>query len=98
MNANSSRSHTIYRLIIEAKRPGAGQTACSYLNLVDLAGSEKQKNTGASGKQLKEGSNINKSLLTLGVVISKLGEMSSAGNKRRNKQLFIPYRDSKMTR
>jgi centromeric protein E len=96
MNANSSRSHTIYRLIVEAKRAGAGQTSVSYLNLVDLAGSEKQKNTGASGKQLKEGSNINKSLLTLGVVISKLGEVGAG--KRKNKTLFIPYRDSKMTR
>jgi centromeric protein E len=97
MNANSSRSHTIYRLIVEAKRPGAGQTAVSYLNLVDLAGSEKQKNTGATGKQLKEGSNINKSLLTLGVVISKLGEMGK-GKKKKSARSFIPYRDSKMTR
>jgi centromeric protein E len=48
----------------------------SYLNLVDLAGSERQKKTGASGKQLKEGSNINKSLLALQNVISKLGEIS----------------------
>ena len=55
--------------------PKAGERKkISYLNLVDLAGSERQKSTGATGSQLKEGSNINKSLLALGAVISKLGE------------------------
>ena len=48
----------------------------SFMNLVDLAGSERQKSTGASGKTLKEGANINKSLLALGAVINKLGESS----------------------
>lgn len=98
MNAESSRSHTIYRLAITSKEvdepseggdidaggamyvPAAGGgTAAgrlSFMNLVDLAGSERQKSTGASGKTLKEGSNINKSLLSLGAVISKLGEAS----------------------
>lgn len=98
MNAESSRSHTIYRLAITSKEvddgneggdiaaggamyvpSGNGGTAAgrlSFMNLVDLAGSERQKSTGASGKTLKEGSNINKSLLSLGAVISKLGEAS----------------------
>ena len=94
MNAESSRSHTIYRLAIEAKdidtsggdevdangfhtQGGAATVArVSFMNLVDLAGSERQKSTGASGKTLKEGANINKSLLALGAVINKLGESS----------------------
>ena len=102
MNAESSRSHTIYRLVIEVnsidtdentgKRIIASQRT-SYLNLVDLAGSERQKSTGASGKTLKEGANINKSLLALGAVINKLVESSKGG-----KPPFIPYRDSKLTR
>lgn len=136
MNAESSRSHTIYRLCFESEdideddesTPGhlghssdgpQGVTRMSFLNLVDLAGvmqssflinsngniiifhvlllkvfccmlsshfpslisyvssgSERQKSTGASGKTLKEGANINKSLLALGAVINKLGEAS----------------------
>ena len=63
---------------------------------MDLAGSERQKSTGAAGSQLKEGSNINKSLLALGAVISKLGE--SARKKSAAKGSFIPFRDSKLTR
>jgi len=60
----------------------------SALNIVDLAGSERAKKTHASGKLLKEGCHINKSLLTLGIVINKLSE----GNVQ-----HIPYRDSKLT-
>jgi centromeric protein E len=63
--------------------------ANSRLNLVDLAGSERVSKTGASGSQLKEGAHINKSLLTLSTVISKLSE---------GKGGHIPYRDSKLTR
>lgn len=98
MNANSSRSHTIYRMVIEAKKAESKSTTTSYLNLVDLAGSERQKDTGASGKQLAEGANINKSLLTLGVCISKLGQANAKGGKKKKQKLFVPYRDSKMTR
>jgi len=106
MNAESSRSHTIYRLVIEVNTKDTdeltGETIIasqrlSYLNLVDLAGSERQKSTGASGKTLKEGANINKSLLALGAVINKLVEASNKGTKG-GKQVFIPYRDSKLTR
>ncbi|KAG2379500.1 hypothetical protein C9374_006617 [Naegleria lovaniensis] len=61
----------------------------STLNLVDLAGSERVSNTLAEGQRLKEGAAINKSLFTLGKVISKLSEGNSA---------HIPYRDSKLTR
>jgi hypothetical protein len=58
--------------------------------------SERQKSTGASGSQLKEGANINKSLLALGAVINKLGEASKKTKK--SKEVFIPFRDSKLTR
>lgn len=112
MNAESSRSHTIYRVSIERRdrdignsteedgllRPNdaSSPTTTSYLNLVDLAGSERQKSTNATGKTLKEGSNINKSLLALGAVINKLGEASK--KVKGSKPVFIPYRDSKLTR
>jgi centromeric protein E len=107
MNAESSRSHTIYRVTIEAREKNslppdsddATETPpgrISYLNLVDLAGSERQKSTKAEGKVLKEGANINKSLLALGAVINKLGELSK--KVKGAKAAFIPYRDSKLTR
>jgi centromeric protein E len=75
------------------KDDGAFSGAVSYMNLVDLAGSERQKSTNATGKTLKEGANINKSLLALGAVINKLGQKGKKG-----KDAFIPYRDSKLTR
>lgn len=113
MNAESSRSHTIYRISIESveidmddaasetsmrglKNEVVGITRLSFMNLVDLAGSERQKSTGASGKTLKEGANINKSLLALGAVINKLGEASKKAKGA--KPVFLPYRDSKLTR
>ena len=60
-------------------------------HFVDLAGSERAKKTGAVGAQLKEGININKSLLVLGNVIQALSEEGKKNN-------FVPYRDSKLTR
>jgi centromeric protein E len=95
MNEKSSRSHTIFRLTIESRaKPkydgkGSGAIRVSLLNLVDLAGSERVGHTGAEGQRLIEGGHINKSLLALGTVISKLSEGDS---------LHIPYRDSKLTR
>ena len=65
----------------------------SRVSLVDLAGSERANKTGAQGDRLKEGSNINKSLTTLGLVISKLADSSSG----KSKDTFIPYRDSTLT-
>lgn len=93
MNERSSRSHTIFRMVIESRsvdfarssRSGAVKISC--LNLVDLAGSERVAHTGAEGIRLREGAHINKSLLTLGTVIGKLSE----GN-----DVYIPYRDSKV--
>ncbi|CAD5322593.1 unnamed protein product [Arabidopsis thaliana] len=100
MNLYSSRSHTIFRMIIESRQKmqdeGVGNSCdavrVSVLNLVDLAGSERAAKTGAEGVRLKEGSHINKSLMTLGTVIKKLSEgVETQGG-------HVPYRDSKLTR
>ncbi|KAG5612939.1 hypothetical protein H5410_024220 [Solanum commersonii] len=93
MNVRSSRSHTIFRMVIESKGKHNPDEAVrvSVLNLVDLAGSERIAKTGAGGVRLKEGKHINKSLMILGNVINKLSE----GGKQRG---HIPYRDSKLTR
>lgn len=64
----------------------------SKFHFVDLAGSERIKRTGAEGVRLKEGIDINKGLLALGNVISALGDESKRG------KVFVPYRDSKLTR
>lgn len=69
----------------------------SRINLVDLAGSERANSTGATGQRLKEGANINKSLTTLGKVISALATASQSEGKKGKKgkaEDFIPYRDS----
>lgn len=76
-----------------AIRPHSSQEVrkCKF-HFVDLAGSERAKRTGAQGQQLKEGIDINKGLLSLGNVISALGDESKKG------KVFVPYRDSKLTR
>ena len=88
MNARSSRSHAIFRMAVESRSASSSGVRMSALNLVDLAGSERISKTGAEGQRKKEGAAINKSLLTLGTVISKLSEGAS----------HVPYRDSKLTR
>ena len=65
----------------------------SRLSLVDLAGSEKVSKTGVEGDRLREGCNINKSLHTLGQVISALADNST----NKSKPKHIPYRDSVLT-
>ncbi|KAG0258401.1 hypothetical protein BG011_003331 [Mortierella polycephala] len=105
-NARSSRSHSIFQIVIESReraptaprspegrKPSLGlgfkstkAVRVSQLNLIDLAGSEK---ASSDAERRKEGAFINKSLLTLGTVISKLTEEKGA---------HIPYRDSKLTR
>lgn len=92
MNRESSRSHCIFTITIETSavdETGMTHYRVGKLNLVDLAGSERQSKTGSAGDQLKEATNINKSLLTLGNVISKLVDGQST---------HIPYRDSKLTK
>ncbi|XP_034384094.1 centromere-associated protein E isoform X6 [Cyclopterus lumpus] len=98
MNERSSRSHTIFRMILESRESSEnaegenadGAIIVSHLNLVDLAGSERTSQTGADGTRFKEGCNINRSLFTLSQVIKKLTDESQKG--------FTNYRDSKLTR
>lgn len=93
MNKTSSRSHAVFTLhyMEKSMKDGKKQVIRSKINIVDLAGSERQASTGATGQRLKEGSNINKSLTYLGVVIQKLGENC------KGKKNFIPYRNSQLT-
>ncbi|EQC31811.1 hypothetical protein SDRG_10600 [Saprolegnia diclina VS20] len=91
MNEGSSRSHSIFTIVVEIseKVNGEDHFRAGKLNLVDLAGSERQSKTGATGARLKEGCKINLSLSALGNVISALVD---------GKGKHIPYRDSKLTR
>ena len=91
MNAGSSRSHSIFTLVVEqaGNVGGEQQLALGKLNLVDLAGSERQAKTEATGQRLKEATKINLSLSALGNVIKALVDP---------KKGHIPYRDSKLTR
>ncbi|KAG8048178.1 hypothetical protein GUJ93_ZPchr0008g13610 [Zizania palustris] len=94
LNETSSRSHQILRLTIESSARqylgrGNSSTLVACVNFVDLAGSERASQTASAGVRLKEGSHINRSLLTLGKVVRQL-------SKGRNGH--IPYRDSKLTR
>ncbi|XP_068687799.1 kinesin-like protein unc-104 isoform X4 [Montipora foliosa] len=99
MNETSSRSHAIFSIVFTQRSHDSlsdlPSAKVSKLSLVDLAGSERADATGAKGERLKEGANINKSLTTLGKVISGLAEQSSQKKKRRSD--FIPYRDSVLT-
>ncbi|XP_039212332.1 kinesin-like protein KIF1A isoform X27 [Crotalus tigris] len=103
MNETSSRSHAVFNIIFTQKRHDAETDITtekvSKISLVDLAGSERADSTGAKGTRLKEGANINKSLTTLGKVISALAEMDSGPNKNKKKKKtdFVPYRDSVLT-
>ncbi|XP_064194968.1 kinesin-like protein KIF1A isoform X14 [Anguilla rostrata] len=104
MNETSSRSHAVFNIIFTQKRQDAEtdntSEKVSKISLVDLAGSERADSTGAKGTRLKEGANINKSLTTLGKVISALAEVDSGPNKNKKKKKvenFIPYRDSVLT-
>lgn len=94
MNSESSRSHSIFVIKIHQKdSTDESKNIFAKINLVDLAGSERAASTGAQGDRLKEGANINKSLSALGNVINALVEASRTGKK-----VFIPYRNSKLTR
>ncbi|KAG1689476.1 hypothetical protein DVH05_002145 [Phytophthora capsici] len=100
MNEKSSRSHSVFRIVIESKQKADsrrlseedvdGAVLVASLNLVDLAGSESLRHTGAEGIRQREAGNINKSLLTLARVINSLA--SSGGGQN------APFRDSKLTR
>uniref|UniRef100_A0A8C9Z442 plus-end-directed kinesin ATPase n=1 Tax=Sander lucioperca TaxID=283035 RepID=A0A8C9Z442_SANLU len=96
MNETSSRSHAVFTIVFTQKKHDSetdlSTEKVSKISLVDLAGSERADSTGAKGTRLKEGANINKSLTTLGKVISALAE-----SKKKKKTDFIPYRDSVLT-
>uniref|UniRef100_UPI00398F0BD7 kinesin-like protein KIF16B isoform X5 n=1 Tax=Pristiophorus japonicus TaxID=55135 RepID=UPI00398F0BD7 len=101
MNDVSSRSHAIFTINFTQAKFDA-EMPCetiSKIHLVDLAGSERADATGATGVRLKEGGNINKSLVTLGNVISALADLSQDGvnSQTKKKQVFVPYRDSVLT-
>ncbi|KAG8983405.1 hypothetical protein FRB90_006057, partial [Tulasnella sp. 427] len=89
MNAESSRSHSIFLITINQRNTESGTSKTGNLYLVDLAGSEKVGKTGASGTTLEEAKKINKSLSALGMVINALTD---------GKASHVPYRDSKLTR
>lgn len=90
MNQQSSRSHSIFAIVVSQKNVGrGGSQKTGQLFLVDLAGSEKVGKTGASGQTLEEAKKINKSLSALGNVINSLTDGRST---------HVPYRDSKLTR
>ncbi|XP_064575681.1 kinesin-like protein KIF14 [Zonotrichia leucophrys gambelii] len=98
MNDKSSRSHSVFTLVMtQTKVEFVNEEQCdrrltSYINLIDLAGSECCTKAQTTGERLKEGVSINKSLLTLGRVISALSKQSQNGKKT-----FIPYRESVLT-
>ncbi|XP_052593042.1 kinesin-like protein KIF14 isoform X2 [Peromyscus californicus insignis] len=97
MNDKSSRSHSVFTLVMTQTKTelvegeAHDHRITSRMNLIDLAGSERCSTAHTSGQRLKEGVSINKSLLTLGKVISALSEQ--AGGRR----VFIPYRESVLT-
>ena len=96
MNDTSSRSHAVFTIRIDghmksSAADGRKRKFMSKMNLVDLAGSERQRNTGATGERLREGSSINKSLSVLGTVIMNLVDIGDGRSRH------VHYRDSKLT-
>jgi len=87
-NERSSRSHSVFQLFLNGQNEETGQSTFGVLNLIDLAGSERLKKSNATGQQLKETQNINKSLSCLGDVIAALSSKKSK---------HVPYRNSKLT-
>lgn len=106
MNETSSRSHAVFTLFLTQTKldeiTKLETEKVARISLVDLAGSERANSTGATGARLKEGANINRSLTTLGKVISGLADQSIQDaapkkNGKKQKEVFIPYRDSVLT-
>ncbi|KAL9083574.1 MAG: hypothetical protein Q9159_005702 [Coniocarpon cinnabarinum] len=105
MNDTSSRSHAVFTIMLKQIHADLATDETTErvarIRLVDLAGSERQKATQAVGQRLREGSNINKSLTSLGRVIAALADAStrSASPKKKGRQPkdVVPYRDSILT-
>lgn len=106
MNDESSRSHSVFQILVqqtETVAPPPDQpyekpvitTRVSRINLVDLAGSERLKKSGAQGQQQKEAAGINLSLSTLKKVIDAL--VTNSTEKNPKKLVLIPYRESALT-
>jgi len=96
VNETSSRSHAVLQVVVEQSEKGQGAITSiqvGKLSLIDLAGSERASVTNNKGLRLLEGANINRSLLALGNCITALSENANGG-----KGVFVPYRDSKLTR
>ena len=104
MNDTSSRSHAVFTIMLKQIHHDLSTDSTTErlarIRLVDLAGSERAKATEATGARLREGSNINKSLTTLGRVIAALADPRHGrvhnGGKNRSKDV-VPYRDSILT-
>ncbi|KAM5430358.1 hypothetical protein McanMca71_005654 [Microsporum canis] len=100
MNDTSSRSHAVFTIMLKQIHHDLSSDETTErvarIRLVDLAGSERAKSTEATGKRLREGSNINKSLTTLGRVIASLADPKQRQNGRKTKDV-VPYRDSILT-
>lgn len=104
MNDTSSRSHAVFTIMLKQIHHDLSTDSTTErlarIRLVDLAGSERAKATEATGARLREGSNINKSLTTLGRVIAALADPKHSrvhnGGKTRSKDV-VPYRDSILT-
>lgn len=103
MNDTSSRSHAVFTIMLKQihhdMETDETTERSSRIRLVDLAGSERAKGTEATGQRLREGSNINKSLTTLGRVIAALADPKAqrSGKGSRSKDMVVPYRDSILT-
>jgi len=107
MNDTSSRSHAVFTIMLKQIHADISTDETTErlarIRLVDLAGSERAKATEATGQRLREGSNINKSLTTLGRVIAALANDSSSSRnsispkKQRQNKEVVPYRDSILT-
>ncbi|KAH3765496.1 kinesin family member 10 [Pelomyxa schiedti] len=91
-NAESSRSHAVFQIIVERTTLADSTVTSGKLSLIDLAGSERATSTTNHSERQKEGAAINKSLLALANCINALG------NPKYKKGSYIPFRDSKLTR
>ncbi|KAI1284497.1 kinesin motor domain-containing protein [Xylaria sp. FL0933] len=100
MNDTSSRSHAVFTIMLKQihhdMETDETTERSSRIRLVDLAGSERAKSTEATGARLREGSNINKSLTTLGRVIAALADPKASRPGKRSRDI-VPYRDSILT-
>ena len=93
LNQNSSRSHTIFKIILKNKDENNNCDQEISLSIVDLAGSERAKRTDTSGKELQEACKINQSLSILGKCLESMKHNSIYTNKK-----LVPFRESKLTK